>query len=69
MVVADVAITQHRLAFSKYAVEVKEFEVLPWQTVQYFGYPLVFGLLAILFSFGRALVSPNAVRRRAGYQR
>lgn len=56
MVVADVAITEHRLGFSKYAVEVKEFEVLPWGTVQNFGYPLVFGLLGILFTFGRGLV-------------
>ncbi|MEQ1701602.1 MAG: hypothetical protein ABMA25_15950 [Ilumatobacteraceae bacterium] len=56
MVVADVAITEHRLGFSKYAPEAKQFEVLPWQTVQDFGYPLVFGLLGILFTFGRGLV-------------
>ena len=56
MAVVDVAITEHRLGISKYGVEVKSFEVLPWGRVADFGYPLVFGLLGILFSFGRGLV-------------
>jgi len=56
MAVIDVAITDHHLGFSKYGLEVKNFEVLPWGSVANFGYPFVFGLLGILFSFGRGLV-------------
>ncbi|MDO8392664.1 MAG: hypothetical protein Q7V57_19485 [Actinomycetota bacterium] len=54
--VIDVAITQHQFGFTKYSIEGTTFEVLPWGSVQNFGYPFVFGLLAILFSFGRGLV-------------
>lgn len=54
--VVDVAVTQHQFGFTKYSVEGTTFEVLPWGAVHNFGYPFVFGLLAVLFSFGRGLV-------------
>ncbi len=58
MVVADATWSNGHLSFSKYVEdEIGRFsELLPWGNVARFGYPLVFGLVGILFSFGRGLV-------------
>jgi hypothetical protein len=56
-IVADVRASTGHWGLSKYPNgETVVFEVLPWGTVVDFGYPLIFGLVAILFSFGRGLM-------------
>jgi hypothetical protein len=55
--VADATWTEGHFALSKYPREVGEFkDLLPWGDVANFGYPLVFGLVGVLFSFGRGLL-------------
>jgi hypothetical protein len=57
MVIADATKTTGELALGKYGSEESGFkEILPWGTVSQFGHPVVFGLVAILFSFGRGLL-------------
>ena len=52
----EATITNGGLSFSKYGVEGGAPNVLPWGSVTGFGYPLVFGVIGILFSLGRGLI-------------
>ncbi len=55
--IVDATWTMGHLAVSKYPHEVGHFkDLLPWGDVANFGYPFVFGLVGILFSFGRGLL-------------
>lgn len=54
--VAEATVTAGHFAIVKYgASEIGTSTLLPWGPVESFGHPVVFGLVAILFSFGRGL--------------
>lgn len=68
LMVADASITAGHLSLSKYGTDPGDaatFQLLPWGPIVGFGYPLLFGLVGILFSLGRGLLwyQPGFFRR------
>ena len=56
LVTIEASVANGRLALSKYGLEGGAPNVLPWENVVGFGYPILFGVVGILFSLGRGLV-------------
>lgn len=58
MIILEATIYNGNLSFSKYSLESElgNSVLLPWGVVRGFGYPVIFGILGIILSFGRGII-------------
>lgn len=56
LIVAEATTLRGTLTWSKYGTEFGAPNVLPWEGITGFGYPILFGVIGILFSLGRGLM-------------
>ena len=56
LVIGEATLANGEFSASKYGLEGGAPNVLPWENIVGFGYPILFGVIGILFSLGRGLV-------------